>query len=169
MAPVQTCIGRANAAILKKSNLTKDARVKTCTEIIEGIKYIKIYGWEMAFKHIIQQLRKEEIQHYIKLGFFRSLERALGNSTHLIASLTCFYVMYATGEGTGLSVAKIFSTLELMATARVTVFYFGLAMSFFFELHVIFERFCNIYNIKEKRMIEIDPISKEPLEEIKKR
>jgi hypothetical protein len=33
--------------------------MKVCGEIIEGIKFIKLYGWEIAFKKIIQSLRKK--------------------------------------------------------------------------------------------------------------
>ena len=59
LMPIQACIGKINGVFIQKVNLNKDLRVKTCTEIIEGIKFIKLYGWEIAFKHIIQRLRKK--------------------------------------------------------------------------------------------------------------
>lgn len=37
--------------------LSKDKRIKLCSELIEGIRFIKLYGWEMAFKKKIQSLR----------------------------------------------------------------------------------------------------------------
>ena len=151
--PIQACVGKANGIILQRVNINKDLRVKTCTEIIEGIKFIKLYGWEIAFKHIIQQLRRDEIKDYVKLSFTRSLERSLGNSTTFIAGLTCFLVMHFTGAGTGLSVAKIFSTMELMVTTRLIVFFLGITWTFYYELKVIFDRLCTIYNIEDSKMI----------------
>lgn len=127
-----------NSSIIQKVNVYKDRRVKVCTEIIEGIKFIKLYGWEIAFKHIIQALRKEEIRDYIKLSFGRSLERSLGNIAASSAGFTCFIVMDLTGEGTGLSTAKIFSTMELMVTLRLLVFFMGIAISFYYEMRIIF-------------------------------
>ena len=87
----------------------------------------------------------------------------MGNSTPLISGLTCFLVMEFTGEGSGLTVAKIFATMELMVTTRLIVFFLGISMGFYFELIIIFDRFCTIYNIEDKRMIEIDPKTKEPI------
>lgn len=56
--PLQILVSRLNGGILKNVNIFKDDRVKMCSEIIEGIKFIKLYGWEMAFKKIINGLRK---------------------------------------------------------------------------------------------------------------
>ena len=39
----------------------------------------------------------------------------------------------------------------------------GIAIGFFFELKIIFKRFCTILNIKDKKMIAIDPETKIPL------
>ena len=51
--PLQILVSRLNGGILENINIFKDDRVKMCSEIIEGIKFIKLYGWEMAFKAII--------------------------------------------------------------------------------------------------------------------
>ena len=158
MAPLQAGVGKANATILKEGNISKDQRIKFFTEIIEGVKFIKIYGWESAFKSIICDIRHKEIRSYFKLTFTQSLERALGNWSPIIAGLSCFFVLHQTGGS--LSTAKIFSTLELMATARVIVYFFGRSMSFYFEFKVILERFCSLYNSEDKRMIEIDAETK---------
>lgn len=91
--PFQILVSKMNSTIIQKVNIYKDKRIKVCTEIIEGIKFIKLYGWEIAFKHIIQALRKEEIRDYIKLSFGRSLERAIGNIAASSAGFTCFIVM----------------------------------------------------------------------------
>ena len=50
--------------------------------------------------------------------------------------------------------------MEILVTARLMVFFMGIAIGFVFELIVIFERFGTIYNIVDKRMIEIDEKTK---------
>ena len=57
MFPIQAIIGCYNGKILEGVNIYKDKRVKVTTEIIEGIKLVKLYGWEIAFRNIIQKLR----------------------------------------------------------------------------------------------------------------
>ena len=56
--PIQILVGKLNGTLLESVNVDKDLRIKVCAEVIEGIKFIKIYGWEIAFKHIIQTIRK---------------------------------------------------------------------------------------------------------------
>lgn len=58
LIPLQLFVGKINGSLLVEVNVYKDQRIKICTEIIEGIKFIKLYGWEIAFKNIIQLLRK---------------------------------------------------------------------------------------------------------------
>lgn len=88
------------------------------------------------------------------------MERTLGNIAANIAGFTCFIVMDSTGEGTGLSNAKIFSTMELMVTLRMLVFFLGISIGFYYELRIIFDRFCAILNIKNNKMVQIDPETK---------
>lgn len=45
LVPLQFMIGKINGNLIKNTNIHKDERIKICTEIIEGINYIKLYGW----------------------------------------------------------------------------------------------------------------------------
>ena len=59
--PIANRISKRNGDIVVEANKYKDKRVQITTELIEGIKYVKLYGWEMAFKKIIQDIREKEI------------------------------------------------------------------------------------------------------------
>jgi hypothetical protein len=97
------------------------------------------------------------------LAFFRSLERSIGNIASTTAGLICFMTIDIYELGTTLTNAKIFATIALMGTLKLLIPYVSIALSFGFELQIIFQRFCTILNIKNQRMIQIDPISKEPI------
>jgi hypothetical protein len=104
---------------------------------------------------MIQKYREKEISDYIWLSVGKSFERAIGNSVALWSGLTMFVVVHhATGE---LSTALIFSTLELMVFLRLNLFFVSIGVGFMYELNVIFERFVNVFSIKNVQMIEIDP------------
>ncbi len=45
LIPLQFIIGWKNGQLLQKVNHHKDARMKICSEIIDGIKFIKLYAW----------------------------------------------------------------------------------------------------------------------------
>jgi hypothetical protein len=55
--------------------------------------------------------------------------------------------MDLTGAGTGLSNAKIFSTMDLMSTLKITVMILGIGLGHYFELKVIFQRICTVINM----------------------
>jgi hypothetical protein len=65
--------------------------------------------------------------------------------------------------GTNLTNAQILARLALIDTLKLLIPYVSIALSFVFELQIIFQRFSTILNIKNRRMIQIDPISKEPI------
>lgn len=57
IVPIQFFISKVNGNIISKINKNKDSRIKVSTQIIEGIKFIKLYGWETVFENIVQKIR----------------------------------------------------------------------------------------------------------------
>ena len=49
----QILVGKSASNILKEINVEKDQRMKVYTELVEGIKVIKLYGWELAFNRLL--------------------------------------------------------------------------------------------------------------------
>jgi ABC-type multidrug transport system fused ATPase/permease subunit len=57
-----------------KQMIKKDARIKLVNEVLNGIKVIKLYAWEIPFKRLIMGVRQEEINvlrasAYLNAGF----------------------------------------------------------------------------------------------------
>jgi len=49
--------------------------------------------------------------------------------------------------GTGLTVSKIFSTLEIIISFKLSIFLFVIGLGFYYEAKVVFGRFASIFNI----------------------
>ena len=47
----------------------KDKRIKLMSEILNGIKVLKLYAWEESFTKIISGIRKEELTLLRRAGF----------------------------------------------------------------------------------------------------
>jgi ABC-type multidrug transport system fused ATPase/permease subunit len=56
--PLSTCISRYNGSLFEQANIHKDRRIETTSEVIEGIKFVKLYGWEAAFRKMIHSIRQ---------------------------------------------------------------------------------------------------------------
>lgn len=54
LIPIARKVSQINGEILKEANVYKDQRVQITTQTIEGVRYIKLYGWEVPFKKYIK-------------------------------------------------------------------------------------------------------------------
>jgi len=79
------------------------------------------------------------------------LEKALGNFIGVASGLVIYVVAHYTG--TGLSMPKIFSTIEVIFAFKFSIFMMSLALGFYYEVNIVFERFASIFNIKKTGMI----------------
>jgi hypothetical protein len=61
---------------------------------------------------------------------------------------------------TGLTMAKIFSVIEMVITFRFYILMLCIGLGFYYEAKQVFGRFASIFNIKRTKMIEIDPRTK---------
>jgi ATP-binding cassette subfamily C (CFTR/MRP) protein 4 len=58
LVPIFYLMGRVYAKLRLAASKYTDERVKVMNEIISGIRVIKMYGWEYAFKRLIARIRK---------------------------------------------------------------------------------------------------------------
>jgi ATP-binding cassette subfamily C (CFTR/MRP) protein 4 len=63
LIPVLYFLGKVYASIRLASSKYTDKRVKLMNEIISGIRVIKMYGWEYAFKEMISQIRRQILKY----------------------------------------------------------------------------------------------------------
>lgn len=49
----------------------KDERAKMCNEVLNGIKVIKFYAWELPMKAMIEKIRKQELVCILKSALVR--------------------------------------------------------------------------------------------------
>jgi ATP-binding cassette, subfamily C (CFTR/MRP), member 4 len=61
LLPIQGLFARRFAAYRGKTVSLTDKRVKTMTEIVQGMRVIKMYAWEEAFADVVQKLRAAEM------------------------------------------------------------------------------------------------------------
>ena len=151
--PIQMCLGKVKASYLKEANEFKDSRIKIYSEIVDGIKFIKMYGWEIAFKHIIQDFRSKEISKYIYLYFFSGLSKAISLMSLYLAIYFTFFYEYK--EGT-LTSSKIVSILPTIMWLKKFAQYLTYGCDSYYFFLSVFERYSLILNLKDIRMINLD-------------
>ena len=109
---IPVIVGRVNGRILTKLNVHKDERIKTTGEAIEGIRFVKLYAWELAFSRIIGKLRDLEVSHYVRISVGQSVSRSLASFVSIGGVFVCFVAMYY--SNVRFDSSMIFSTMEIM-------------------------------------------------------
>ncbi|XP_033230959.1 multidrug resistance-associated protein 5-like isoform X3 [Belonocnema kinseyi] len=98
-----------------------DIRIKTISEILECIKFIKLYAWEKFFTRDILRIRQEEKKWLSKLAFYDSTTLSLTPTISIVATIVTFLAHLATEEN--LTVAQAFPILTVIGIILTQAFF----------------------------------------------
>ncbi|KAG0052207.1 hypothetical protein BGZ83_002894 [Gryganskiella cystojenkinii] len=85
-----------------------DHRLRLMTEILSNIKIVKLYNWEVPFRHKVDNLRTKELKALKGLATIRSILTMVFSSVTLLMAL-CTFSVYATVGGPGMTPGKMTS------------------------------------------------------------
>eukprot|EP00775_Hariotina_reticulata_P001784 gene1784-2118_t len=126
--PLTMLLGRLLTAARKDSMAAADARVKLVTEVITGIKAIKLYAWEEPYLTRITQLRETELLAIKRTqmlamvsggGEAAEINNSIFNTGPVLVSLAAFGTYAALGHP--LTAAVAFPSLALFNLLRFPI------------------------------------------------
>uniref|UniRef100_A0A7N6C098 Multidrug resistance-associated protein 1 n=1 Tax=Anabas testudineus TaxID=64144 RepID=A0A7N6C098_ANATE len=91
---------------------SKDNRIKLMNEMLNGIKVLKLYAWELAFKDKVAGIRESELQVLKKAAYLGAV------STFTWVALSTFAVYVLVDEHNVLDAEKAFVSLALFNILR---------------------------------------------------
>jgi hypothetical protein len=66
----------------------KDERIKMMNEILNGIRVLKLYAWEMAFIRSITRIREKELGYIRQKAIIGAISTMLSTFTPILVSKT---------------------------------------------------------------------------------
>ncbi|XP_063952995.1 ATP-binding cassette sub-family C member 9-like isoform X1 [Lytechinus pictus] len=111
--PVQFKIATAYANNMKGVMAKADQRLKSSNEMLQGMKILKLYGWERMFKGFIKVIRGKELDKLSVVYLLAALNFVVNSGTPIIANLLCFST-YTAITGKVLTPDVAFSSLSLL-------------------------------------------------------
>lgn len=114
-------LGRAVRSLFKRRmgiNKLTDQRVSLTQEILQGVRFVKYFGWETSFLGRIKAIRSREIGAIQKLLSMRNAINAISMTMPVFASMLAF-ITAALSQGDRLDAAKTFSSLALFNALRM--------------------------------------------------
>lgn len=96
----------------------KDERIKLSSEVLNGIKVLKMYGWELSFQEHILKIRAKEMNILKKLAYYNSVTAFVWICTPFLVSLMSFTCFVLVNDTEVLDSKKAFVALALFNILR---------------------------------------------------
>ena len=122
LIPLSAFVARALGRVRKRVVALTDARVKLCSEVITGIKAIKLYAWEGPYADRIMALRERELAEIRKAALIGTWNNMLWIGGPILISMAAFLTYSSLGYPLTASVA--FPALALFNLLRFPVMMF---------------------------------------------
>ncbi|KAL7753416.1 hypothetical protein RI367_001191 [Sorochytrium milnesiophthora] len=90
-----------------------DSRIKTVSEVLKGMKTVKLYGWGTFFRNRVAGFRDKELGALKKVNALTSIQAAFST---LVPSLLAFstFALYTAISSETLTPSKVFSSLSVL-------------------------------------------------------
>eukprot|EP01087_Luapelamoeba_hula_P012571 TRINITY_DN3508_c0_g1_i1.p1 TRINITY_DN3508_c0_g1~~TRINITY_DN3508_c0_g1_i1.p1 ORF type:complete len:1538 (+),score=302.45 TRINITY_DN3508_c0_g1_i1:61-4674(+) len=114
--PINLWLARVQTALQKGMMGKKDERNKIVNEVLQGIRVIKFFAWEINFVEKVTGIRNAELEVLKKGAYLRAITLFLWSSTPLFVSVATFCVFALLGNVLTAEIA--FTALALFNVLR---------------------------------------------------
>ena len=147
--PYQVFLSKiANKHTSQKNNAT-DERIKLTNEMVEGIRLLKMYSWDVHFSKLIGNAREKELDSVKVIKYTEQLaSHFLAKVTPSIGSFVIFLIYVLAGNS--LTVEKVYSAITLMTFLGCSIMpQTCYALRFLVEARLTFQRIIQILDLEE--------------------
>ncbi|RWS29225.1 ATP-binding cassette sub-family C member 9-like protein, partial [Leptotrombidium deliense] len=121
LAPIQSYLASKLSKIQKEALKLSDERLKKTSELLMGIKLLKLLGWEFLFSAKVSDLRDKELKVLKMDAIYVAIITFLTQATSVIVTLVTF-VLYPYIEGESLNAETVFTALALFNQLTVPLY-----------------------------------------------
>ncbi|XP_068100866.1 multidrug resistance-associated protein 1-like [Hyperolius riggenbachi] len=147
--PFMTVFGVVIRKLQEEQMKHKDSRIKLVSEILQGIKVLKLYAWENAFIKKVEHFRLLELKVVKKYALLFSGALSLFVASPFWVSITMFGVFLGMDDNNVLDAQKAFVTIILLNILRIPLRMFPMAMTLTFQSTVSLRRLAKFFSEDE--------------------
>ncbi|XP_053497408.1 ATP-binding cassette sub-family C member 5 [Ictalurus furcatus] len=149
--PLMMLSSRLTAHFRKKCVVVTDRRVRLMNEILNCIKFIKMYCWESAFAGNVHKVRSEERKILEKAGLVQGLTTGVAPIIVVIASVCTFTLHMALGND--LTAAQAFTVVAVFNSMTFALKITPLSVRSLSEGAVAVKRFQRLLMMEDQEVI----------------
>ncbi|NXN86769.1 MRP1 protein, partial [Bombycilla garrulus] len=141
---------------------SKDNRIKLMNEILNGIKVLKLYAWELAFREKVLEIRQKELKVLKKSAYLAAMATFTWVCAPFLVALSTFSVYVMVDKTNILDAQKAFVSLALFNILRFPLNMLPMVISNIVEASVSLKRLRVFLSHEE---LDPDSIVRGPLKE----
>uniref|UniRef100_A0A673MCM5 ATP-binding cassette sub-family C member 5 n=1 Tax=Sinocyclocheilus rhinocerous TaxID=307959 RepID=A0A673MCM5_9TELE len=149
--PTMMFSSRLTAYFRRKGVAVTDQRVQKMNEILNYIKFIKMYAWVKAFSQAVRRIRDEERQILERTGYFQSITVGVAPIVVVIASVATFSTHMLLGYD--LTAAQAFTVVTVFNAMTFALKVTPFSVKSLSEASVAIDRFKSLLLMAEVKMI----------------
>ncbi|MBN3286487.1 MRP5 protein, partial [Polyodon spathula] len=153
--PAMMFVSRLTAYFRRKGVAVTDDRVQKMSEILNYIKFIKMYAWVKAFSQAVQKIREEERRILERAGYFQSITVGVAPIVVVIASVATFSVHMLLGYD--LTAAQAFTVVTVFNAMTFALKVTPFSVKSLSEASVAVDRFKSLFLMEEVQIIRTKP------------
>merc|ERR1719400_1457572 len=164
VTPLNLWASKRGETLLERQLKAKDQRIKLMSEILAGIKVLKLYAWEKPFISSIDAIRGGEIKVLRWIAKLWALANFTFSSVPFLMTLATFLTfIYSDPEKNKLTADLIFTSLSLFNLVRTPLTLFPFALMDTIKLFVSVKRIKDFLNAEELEEFSSSDEKKVPL------
>lgn len=118
MVPINGLLATKSRSFQIENMKYKDNRMKIMTEILNGIKILKLYAWEPSFQSQVEGIREQELQVMKKFAYLSSVSTFIFSCAPALVSLATFATFVGVSSENVLDAGKAFTSISLFNILR---------------------------------------------------
>ncbi|XP_074015050.1 ATP-binding cassette sub-family C member 2 isoform X2 [Numenius arquata] len=127
----------AKAKTIQVKNMkNKDERMKMMSEILNGIKILKLFAWEPSFEKRVNEIRGRELKNLVNFSYLQSISIFVFTCAPFLVSLASFAVYVLVDENNILDAQKAFTAISLFNVLRFPMAMLPLVLSSLVQTNV---------------------------------
>ena len=147
--PLILYFGKMFGKIRFATALIGDSRMKMITNLIEGIRIVKLYGWESPYLEVLFKVRDNEMKQHKKKALISSTNKSFNSGSLGLILFVTFSIYVALGNKLDPSTA--FSSISILIVSNSTVNLIGtMGVTQIFLIITSFRRISDAMLIKDK-------------------
>jgi hypothetical protein len=95
-----------------------DERIKLVNQSLMGVRVMKMNGWELAFKELVQRVRTLEVASLMRTNYLKAINEAIFFSASNVVACIVWVAYVRTGNE--ITPKKMFTVLSLLAIIQMS-------------------------------------------------